>query len=175
MAITKQRKEEVLDQYQDWIRRSQAVILVEYSGAKMKDLDAIRAKVRESGGEFHVMKNTLAKRAFEANGVTVPAGLFEKSTAVSFAFTDVAATAKALSEATKGLEFAKVKGGFLGGQALSSAQVKSLADLPTLPVARARLLGMLQAPASQLVRTLVEPARSLAAVFKAFADKPAAA
>ncbi len=175
MAISKQRKEEVLAQYQEWIQKSQAVILVEYTGAKMKDLDAIRAKVRDAGGEFHILKNTLAKRAFEANGVTVPDGLFEKSTAVSFAFSDVAATAKALAEVTKGMEFAKVKGGFMGQQALNATQVKALADLPTLPVARARLLGMLQAPASQLVRTIAEPARSLAAVFKAFADKPAAA
>ena len=175
MAITKQRKEEILEQYQDWIKRSQAVIVVEYTGAKMKDLDAIRAKVRESGGEFHVLKNTLAKRALEAAGYSVPADMLAKSTAVSFAFTDVAATAKALADATKGMEFAKVKGGFISGQALAATQVKSLADLPTLPVARARLLGILQAPAGKLVRTIAEPARSLAAVFKAYADKPAAA
>jgi large subunit ribosomal protein L10 len=175
LAISKQRKEEVLAQYQDWIRRSQAVILVEYTGAKMKDLDVIRAKIRDVGGEFHVMKNTLAKRAFEANGMTVPDGLLSKSTAVSFAFTDVAATAKALAEVTKGMEFAKVKGGFMSGQTLNQTQVKALADLPPLPVARARLLGMLQAPAGKLVRTIAEPARSLAAVFKAYADKPAAA
>ncbi len=175
MAISKQRKEEILEQYQDWIKRSQAVIVVEYTGAKMKDLDAIRAKVREAGGEFHVLKNTLAKRALEANGLSVPEGLLTKSTAVSFAFSDVAATAKALAEATKGMEFAKVKGGFISGKALGASQVKSLADLPTLPVARARLLGILQAPAGKLVRTIAEPARSLAAVFKAYADKPAAA
>jgi len=175
LAITKQRKEEMMAQYQEWIGKSQAVIVVEYTGAKMKDMDSIRSKIRDAGGEFHVMKNTLAKRAFEAAGVNVPAGLLEKSSAVSFAFSDVAATAKALNEAVKGLDFVKVKGGFMGAQALSLAQVKALADLPTLPVARARLLGMLQTPAGQLVRTIVEPARSLAAVFKAYADKPAAA
>lgn len=175
MAISKQRKEEVLTQYTDWLKRSQAALLVEYNGAKMKELDAIRARIRESGGEFHIVKNTLVKRAFEANGMTVPAGLLEKSTAISFAFTDAAATAKALSEATKGLEFAKVKGGFMGGQALSVSQVKALADLPPLPVTRARLLGVLQAPAGKLVRTLAEPARSLASVFRAYSEKPAAA
>jgi len=175
LAISKQRKEEILAQYQDWIKRSLAVIVVEYTGAKMQDLDAIRAKIRETGGEFHVLKNTLAKRALEANGLSVPVGMLEKSTAVSFAFTDVGATAKALSEATKGMEFAKVKGGFMDGSALNPTQIKALADLPPLPVARARLLGILQAPAGKLVRTIAEPARSLAAVFKAFADKPAAA
>ena len=175
MAISKQRKEGALAQYQDWISRSQAVLLVEYSGAKMKDLDAIRAKIRETGGEFHIVKNTLARRAFEANGMSVPAGLFEKSTAVSFVFSDVASTAKALTEVTKGMEFAKLKGGFMAGQALNASQVKALADLPPLPVSRARLLGVLLAPAGKLVRTIAEPARSLAAVFKAYSEKPAAA
>jgi large subunit ribosomal protein L10 len=175
LAISKQRKQEVQTQYADWLKRSQAVILVEYTGAKMKDLDAIRAKIRDSGGEFHIVKNTLVKRALEASGMTVPAGLLEKSTAVSFAFSDVAATAKALNEATKGMEFAKVKGGFMSGQTLSASQVKALADLPPLPVSRARLLGVLQAPASKLVRTLAEPARSLASVFRAYSEKPAAA
>jgi large subunit ribosomal protein L10 len=175
LAISKQRKEEVLNQYADWLKRSQAMILVEYTGAKMKDLDAIRAKVRDSGGEFHIVKNTLVQRAFEANGMSVPAGLLEKSTAVSFAFSDVAATAKALSEVTKGMEFAKVKGGFMAGQTLNATQVKALADLPPLPVSRARLLGVLQAPAGKLVRTLAEPARSLASVFRAYSEKPAAA
>ena len=175
MAISKQRKEDVLTQYADWLKHSQAVILLEYTGAKMKDLDAIRTKVRDAGGEFHIVKNTLIKRALEASGVTVPAGLLEKSTAVSFAFSDVAATAKALSEVTKGMEFAKLKGGFMGVQALNATQVKALADLPPLPVTRARLLGVLQAPAGKLVRTLAEPARSLASVLRAYSEKPAAA
>ena len=171
MAITKERKEEVLSQYTDWMKRSQAVILVEYTGVKMKDLDNIRAKIRDAGGEFHVVKNTLARRAFEDNGMKFPSDYLVKSTAISFAFTDPASTAKALTDATKGMEFVKVKGGFLSGQALNAAQVKALADMPPLPVVRAQLLGVLQAPASKLARTIAEPARGLAAVFKAFSEK----
>ena len=171
MALTKQRKDEVLATYQDWLKRSQAVILVEYTGAKMKDMDNIRAKVRESGGEFHVVKNTLARRAFADHGMTLSEESLVKSTAISFAFTDPASTAKALSDATKGMEFVKVKGGFLAGQPLNTAQVKALADLPPLPVVRAQLLGVLQAPAGKLVRTIAEPARSLASVFRAYSEK----
>jgi len=171
LAISKERKEEVLTTYADWMKRSQAVILVEYTGVKMKDLDNIRNKIRESGGEFHVVKNTLARRAFTDNGMKIPDDLLLKSTAVSFAFTDPASTAKALKEATKGNEFVKVKGGFMSGQALNAAQVVALADMPPLPVVRAQLLGVLQAPAGKLVRTIAEPARGLAAVVKAFADK----
>ncbi len=175
MAITKQRKEEVLATYRDWLKRSQAVILVEYTGAKMKDMDNIRAKVREAGGEFHVVKNTLVRRAFTDNGMTLPEDFLTKSTAISFAFTDPAATAKALSDATKSMEFVKVKGGFLAGQMLNSVQMKALANLPPLPVVRAQLLGVLQAPAGKLVRTIAEPARSLASVFRAYSEKAQAA
>jgi len=176
LAVSKERKEEVLAQYADWMKKSQAVILVEYTGVKMKALDAIRAKVRESGGEFHVVKNTLARRMFAEQGMAIPQDYLEKSTAVSFAFTDPASTAKALTEATKGIDFIKVKGGFMAGQNLNTAQVKALADMPPLPVVRAQLLGVLQAPAGKLVRTIAEPARGLAAVIKAFTEKaPAAA
>lgn len=176
MALSKQRKEETLSTYTDWVRKSQAVILVEYTGARMKVLDAIRAKVRESGGEFHVVKNTLIRRVFAESGMEIPPEYLVKSTAISFAFSDPASTAKALTEAAKGLEFMKVKGGFMGGRSLNPAQVKALSDLPPLPAVRAQLLGVLQAPAGKLVRTLAEPARGLAAVVRAFSEKaPAAA
>jgi large subunit ribosomal protein L10 len=127
LAVSKERKEEVLATYADWMKKSQAVILVEYTGVKMKALDGIRAKIRESGGEFHIVKNTLARRVFSEQGMAFPEDYLVKSTAVSFAFTDPASTAKALTEATKGIEFIKVKGGFMAGQTLSSAQVKALA------------------------------------------------
>jgi large subunit ribosomal protein L10 len=175
LALSKQKKEQVLAQYQKWVDNSQAVVLVEYTGVKMADLDAIRAKLRDTGGEFHIIKNTFARKIFQANGMSVPDGYLKKSTAVAFAFTDAAATTKALTDATVKMEAIKLKGGFLGKQALSTAQVKSLADLPPLPVVRAQLLGTLQAPASKLVRTLAEPARSLAYVLRANSEKAQAA
>ncbi len=176
LAITKQHKQEILATYQDWLKRSLAVILVEYTGAAMKDMDSIRAKVRESGGEFHVVKNTLVRRVFKDQGLDVPEEYLLRSTAISFAFADPAATAKALADATKAMNFVTVKGGFMAAQRLSAAQVKALSELPPLPVVRAQLLGLLQAPAGKLVRTIAEPARALAAVVKAYADKaPAAA
>lgn len=178
MAISKQRKDELQAQYADWLKRSEAVILVEYTGANMKTLDTIRAKVRESGGEFHVVKNTLIRRVFAQMGMDMPADYLVKSTALSFAFSDPPSTAKALTEAAKGNEFIKVKGGLMGGKALTAADVKALSDMPPLPVMRATLLGVLQAPAGKLARTIAEPARGLAAVMQAFAEKsgaPAAA
>jgi len=176
LALSRQKKEQVLAQLQKYIDSSQAVVLVEYTGVKMADLDAIRAKLRDTGGEFHIVKNTFIGKVFAANGMTVPAGFLKKSTAIAFAFTDAAATTKALTDATVKMDAIKLKGGFLGKQALSQAQVKALAELPPLPVVRAQLLGTLQAPASKLVRTLAEPGRSLAYVIRAHTEPtPAAA
>lgn len=175
MALTKQRKNEVLSTYEDWLKRSQSVILVEYIGANMKAMDNIRAKVREAGGEFHVVKNTLVRRAFANLGMNLPDEYLLQSTAISFAFDDPAATAKALANAIKGLDFVKFKGGFMGSELMDAAQVKSLAELPPLPVVRGQLLGVLQAPAGKLVRTVAEPARSLASVFRAYSEKAEAA
>ncbi len=175
MAKSKEQKEAMLAEYTEWLGKSEAVVLVEYTGVKMKDLDAIRAKARESGGEFHIVKNTLAKLALEKAGYTVPEDFADRSTAIGFAFTDAAGFAKALTDATKGMEAVKLKGGFLGTQAMDAKAVKSLANLPPLPVMRAQLLGVLQAPASKLVRTLAEPGRALAYVLKVYSEKAAPA
>jgi large subunit ribosomal protein L10 len=175
LAKSKVQKEAMMAEYAEWLGKSQAVVLVEYTGVKMKDLDAIRVRARESGGEFHIVKNTLAKLALEKAGYKVPVDYAEKSTAIGFAFSDAAGFAKALMEVTKGMEAVKIKGGFLGVDALNAAQVKSLANLPPLPVMRAQLLGVLQAPASKLVRTLAEPGRQLAYVIKGYSEKAAPA
>jgi large subunit ribosomal protein L10 len=173
LAKSKQEKETMLAQYVEWLGKSQAVFLVEYTGVTMKDLDTIRAKLRETGGEFHIVKNTLAKLALEKAGYTVPAEYTLKSTALGFAFTDVPSFTKALVDATKNMGAIKVKGGFMGRETLIPAQVKALASLPPLPVLRAQLLGVLQAPASKLVRTLAEPGRQVASVLKSYSEKAA--
>lgn len=170
MAITKQRKNELIAQYTEWVKGSKALVLTQYAGLTMKDIDALRAKVRENGGEFHIIKNTLAKLAFEQAGFPIQSEQFEGSTAIVFAFTDAPATVKTVTDFVKSSEFLKVKGGFLEKQALSPEGVKALADLPPLPVIQAQLLGMLLAPASKLVRTLAEPGRMIAAVIKAHAE-----
>ena len=173
MALTKEEKETIMEQYQEWIEKSTAFILVEYTGVNMNTLDSIRAKVREAGGEFHIIKNTLAKLAFDALGVPVEPGFLVNSTAVGFAFEGAPSVAKALADFDKSTEAVKIKGGYLGKQVLSVDEVKALADLPPLPVVRAQLLGTILAPASKLVRTLAEPGRQVAAVINAYAEKDA--
>src|SRR5512136_1673880 len=116
----------MMAEYTEWLGKSQAVVLVEYTGLKMKDLDTIRARLREAGGEFHIVKNTLAKLALEKAGMSVPDELADKSTAIGFAHTDPAGFTKALTEATKGMEAIRIKGGFMGTAMLKSNDVKAL-------------------------------------------------
>ena len=139
-------------QYEKWLNKSEAVFVLSYEKMTMKEIDAFRAKVRETGSEAHLVKNTLFNRALAAKGFP-QSEIFEGTSLVGFAFGDVAALAKVFSEATKGSETTKVKGGFLGKEVLTSKQVKSLADLPPMPVMRAMLLGVISAPATKLVRT----------------------
>jgi len=174
LAISKKRKDELVSQYVKWIDQSQAVIVTEYLGMSMKQVDELRAKVRDAGGEFHIIKNTLGEVALKQAGLALPPKLLEGSSAVVFAFRDAPAMAKVIKDYARTSDFVKVKGGYFEKSPISSKELISLADLPPLPVLRAQLLGTLMAPASKLVRTLAEPARQLATVIKAYADKDAA-
>ena len=170
MAFTKQKKGEITTQYEQWLDKSQAVFVLTYKKMNMKEIDAFRNKVRETGSEVHLVKNTLFNRSLNAKGYPVNAFL-ETTSLVGFAFDDVPGLAKVFAEATKGSDHIKIKGGYLGKDILTDKQVKALADLPTMPVMRAMLLGVISAPATKLVRTLNEPARSMAAVLKAHSEK----
>jgi large subunit ribosomal protein L10 len=171
LAISKQQKNEVVTQYGEWLQRSGAFVVTEYTGLNMKDMDALRSKIREAGGEFHVVKNTLVKLALQDADISFDETHFAGSTAIAFAYEDPPGIAKAMTEFAKESQFVKIKVGYLDGQMMTADEVKALADLPPLPVMRATLLGTLLAPASQLVRTLAEPGRQVAAVLKAYADR----
>jgi len=174
VAFSKEHKTEMLEQYEKWVQKSEAIFLLEFKSMKMKDIDTLRAKLRDAGGRLHVAKNTLMKRALDNAGIK-SGDLLEGSTLCGFVEKDAPAVAKAINDAIKGSEVFKVKGGFLSGNKLSSPDVKALGELPPLPVMRAQLLGVFNAPASKLVRTLAEPARGLAAVIKAHADQQSTA
>lgn len=171
MAITKEEKVKLVTQYQAWFSQSKAAFITEYTGLSMKSMDELRSKVREAGGEYHIVKNTLTQLAIKGAGYSAPESLFKGSTAIGFAFSDAPGMAKILIDFAQSGEILKIKGGFLGNQAITASDVKALAILPPLPVIRAQLLGTLLAPASKLARILVEPGRQIASVVKAFSEK----
>jgi large subunit ribosomal protein L10 len=175
LAFSKKHKVELQAQYTKWLEQSQAVFATSFTSVSMKDIEALRAKAREAGGELHVVKNTLISRSVSDAGLP-KSEMFEGTSLVGFAFSDPPALAKILNEiASKQSDRFKLKGGYLGKDLLSASQVKALADLPSLPVMRARLLGLFTTPATQLVRTLAEPARRMAYVIKAHSEQPQAA
>jgi large subunit ribosomal protein L10 len=170
LAISKQHKAELVAQYTDWMQRSQALFLTEYKGMKMSQIDELRKRVREAGGEFHIVKNTLSQVALKKAGLELPPKLLEGSSAVIFAFQDAPSMAKVLADFSRTSDFVKAKGGYLDKRLISTKDVQALAELPPLPVMRAQLLGVIMGPASKLARTLAEPARQVATVLKAYAD-----
>ncbi len=176
MAVSKNDKESIVNKYGEWVKNSKAIFVLSYSKMTMQVIDDARAKLRESDAEFHVVKNRLFKRVLDEAGLAYDEKFWEGNNIVAFAFDDAPAVAKTMKEITKGNDVFAVRAGYMDAQLLRPEQVAALADLPTLPVMRAMLLGTLLAPASQLVRTLAEPARGLAAVVKANMEKqPAAA
>jgi large subunit ribosomal protein L10 len=174
LALSKERKQELVEQYEAWLKESKGVILAEYTGLNMPQMDDLRSKAREKGAEFHVIKNRLGKRVFEAAGIDVPDDLFTGSTAFGIAFEDAPGIAKVIKDFGKEQPALKIKAGFMDDRLMSADEVNVLAELPPLPVVRGQLLGVISAPASKLARTLAEPGRSLAQVIKAHADAAAA-
>jgi len=170
LAFTKKQKRNIIAQYEQWLKDSEAVFFLEYQKMNMKEMDALRAKVRETGSEIHVMKNTLLSKAMGNTGIDTE---FEMvgSTMAGFAFSDPPSLAKVIKEATKKSEVFSIKSGYLGVRKISQTDVNALAELPALPVLQATLLGLINSPASKLVRTIAEPARGLAAVVKAYSDQ----
>jgi len=175
LAFSGEHKEVIVEQYREWIDKSKAVYYLTYNKMTMPAINEARAKLRESESEMHVVKNRLFSLVLEEKGYKFDPKTWEGNNVVVFAFEDAPAAAKALTEITKGNETFAVTGGYLDKALLDARQVKALADLPTLPVMRSMLLGTILAPASQLVRTLAEPARGLAAVIKANSEKQTSA
>jgi large subunit ribosomal protein L10 len=169
LAFSKQYKGVLISQYGDWLKKSQAVFVLEYTKMSMKEIDSMRVKVRDVGGQIHVVKNTIMQLALKEAGIS--SDELTGSLLFGFAISNPPAMAKVLVDSTAKSEVFKLKGGYLGGHAFSAASVKSLAELPPLPVVRATLLGVLQAPAGRLVRTLAEPSRQVARVFQAYAER----
>lgn len=171
MAFTKKEKNEMVAQYTQLMNESQGVFMLEFNHMSVKEIETLRAKVRDAGGQMHVVKNTLMKLAMQQAGIEGEASLLG-TTLVGFARQDAPSLAKVLNEVAKSDMFA-IKGGYLDRHKISIEQVKALAELPPLPVMRATLLSIIMAPATKLVRTLIEPARQVAAVVKAYSENSA--
>jgi large subunit ribosomal protein L10 len=176
VPVSKERRGELIAQYAEWFKHSQAVVIAGYQGVSTKDLYRLRSKIHEVQGELHVVKNTLAIKALQQAGLPVPEDLLTGSVIMSFGLTDPAAVAKACTTFAGEVPNYVLKGGLLGNRVIDAAGVKALADLPPRPVLLGGLVATIQGPMSQLVNVLNAPMRELVQVLKARSEQaPAAA
>jgi large subunit ribosomal protein L10 len=167
LAITKKRKKELVSQYIDLIERSQAAILTDYRGLNVAEITALRSQIRDAQGAYHVTKNTLIRLALKQTGVSVPEEWLEGPTAIGFCFENVPAIAKAISGFADESDKLTIKGALLGDQAVGFEKVKALADLPSMEILQAHVLGALASPMSGLVGALNGLMAGLLGVFDA--------
>jgi large subunit ribosomal protein L10 len=167
--ITRADKEQEVQQLTDRFRRSKAAFLVDFKGMKVEQVTNLRKKLFPLEAEMKVVRNTLARRAVkEFPKVDAAIGkAFVGTNALIFAYGDVASPAKELSAFAKDVEMFQLKTGYMDGQQLDENKIKFLATLPSKDVLRAQLLGVLQAPATKLARTLKEAPASLVRVLAA--------
>jgi large subunit ribosomal protein L10 len=167
-------------QKQEWIASTNAsvkdagiLLVAHYKGLTVAEITALRVAVRKTGAGFKVTKNLLAKRAIAGTQYEKLSHLFKGPTAVAYA-TDPVSAAKALAEFSKKNEKLVLVGGAFGETILDKAAIQQLATLPSLDELRAKIIALLQTPATRIAGVLQAPAGQLARVFGAYASKDAA-
>jgi large subunit ribosomal protein L10 len=171
LAISKQKKVELVAGYVEQIRRSKGVILADYRGLTVGDVSQIRTTMRSVGSKLQVVKNRLLVLALKEVGLSVPDEWLIGPTIVSFCYDEVPPVAKALTDAAKDFEALQIKGGILGASAIDANQVRTIADLPSREVLLAQVLGTINAPATQVAGVVVSGVRQVLNVLQAYVDK----
>lgn len=151
--------------------RATVTVVVDYRGLSAGEFDDVRRAVRAADGRCRVAKNRLAKRAIAGTSYAPLAAMLQGPTALIMGFKDPIAVAKAAVKLAEALPKLEIRGAVLDGAALPATEVKALADLPPREVILAQLLGVLQAPATRLVRVLNEPGAQLARLVKAVSER----
>ncbi|GIL01669.1 MAG: 50S ribosomal protein L10 [Alphaproteobacteria bacterium] len=151
-----------------------AIVVAHYTGLTVSEISAFRAKVKEAGGTVRVAKNRLAKIALQGTSAAHAADLFRGQTLICYSADPVTAP-KAAVDFARTNDKLVIIGGAMGATSLDQDGVKALASLPSLDELRARLVGMIQTPATRVAQVVNAPAAQLARVFGAYARKDEAA
>ena len=171
--MKKQDKERVVAELTERLRTSETLIVADYRGLTMTQIDDLRSKLLEHGARFAVVKNTLTRRAAEAAGADTLLALLEGPTAIAFLESggDPVAVAKALSDAARDTRVLVVRGGLLEGRPIEPAEVESLAKLPPMDVLRGQVLGAVTAPLMTIVGLFTAPLQDLYGLLDARAEQ----
>ena len=166
--MLKQDKERVVAELTERLRVADTLIVADYRGLSVTDIDKLRTDLLAHGARFSVVKNTLTRRAAEAAGTTELLALLEGPTAIAFLESDgdPVAVAKALDEAARG-EVLTIRGGILQGTTMTAESVKDLASLPPVDTVRAQLAGAILSPLTTVVMLLAAPLHDLVGLIDA--------
>ena len=173
MAISRARKEELLEAYRQQMAESSGFLMAEYAALSVPQMQAIRRRTREEGGELFVVKNTLFELVLQESDVKVPEELMMGPLVVAFAHKDVPSVAKLFREIAGSLEENRfvVRGGMLEGRFFDAREAAAVASLPTREELLAQVLRTINAPATQTVGVVAGGIRQVLNVVKAYADK----
>ena len=164
-------KKNLSKEYIARLNASPFFIVVGYQGLKVEHLTELRKRLAKATAEVHIVKNSIFRVAAKEAGIGELNGALTGQLAVVTGQKEISAAAKALKNFGAEFDKLKVKFGYLGNQRLESADLMTLADLPSIEVLRAKILGVLNAPAQKLVTLINTPASQLARVIKAKAEK----
>ena len=160
--MLKRDKERVVADLVERLRSSETLIVADYRGLSMPEIDGVRTELLKHGTRFTVVKNTLTKRAAEEAGVPELVELLDGPTAIAFVGDgDMVGVAKALSDTARQTKILSVRGGILQGQPMSAEQVRELAALPPADVLRGQVLGAIVAPLSAIAALINAPLQNL--------------
>ncbi|TMM26983.1 MAG: 50S ribosomal protein L10 [Actinobacteria bacterium] len=167
--MLRQDKERIVSELAERLKSSQNLLVADYRGLTMPEIDELRTKLLESGARFSVVKNTLTRRAAEEAGVKQLLDLIDGPTAIAFidAEGDPAAAAKILNDTARAHDVLVIRGGLLEGDTVSDVEVKRLATLPPADVVRAQLAGAVAGPLTTVVGLFTAPLRDLVNVLDA--------
>lgn len=164
-------KQILTKEYAARLNASPYFIVVDYRGLKVTHFTELRKRLQKTNAEIHVVKNSIFQIAAKESGIGEMNGALAGQIAVVTGQKDVSAAAKVVKSFGAEFDKLKIQFGFLNNQRLDAAAILALADLPSLDVLRAKLLGLLNAPATKLVVLINTPASQLARVVKAKAEK----
>ncbi len=159
--MNKEKKQSYISEMTDQFERAESVLVTHYQGLTVKQLDELRAKMREHGIQFKITKNRITKIALEKTKCKDLSNLFTGPTAVALA-KDAIISAKILTKFSKDNEKLRILGGIMGTEILDVEGVKNVASLPTLDEARAKIVGILRSPAQKITSILLAPASKIA-------------
>ena len=172
MAITKEKKEQLISELSEKLRTSKSVVFTDYRGLTVEELEDLRNKLREQGIEFKVIKNTLFRIAVKEAGITIDESIIKgHPVAVAFSSDDEVAPAKISYEFASKNEKLGIIGGILEGKGINDIMIKSLAKLPSREELYAKIVGSLASPLSGLVNVLSGNTRNLVNVLNAIKNQ----